>query len=246
MRVIIVILTLLFFTTKTLEARPIISGISTNQINIDTKFTGTQVLLFGAKGDYGDVIIVVRGPEQNYIVSKKDKFFGIWYNKQRMKIKNAYGYYSFFSTAGNPKVSNKVFSDFGIGRDALKFDISSDYEDDIKNIFQSEFISNLEYKNLYTINPHKIEFLDETLFKVMIDFPKNIPSGIYTAEIYLIDENHLAALQSIPIYVNQVGFSADIHNMAYKHPVLYGIMAVLIAVIAGWMANLFFSRFFGK
>ena len=246
MRIIIVALLLLFFGAGNLKARPIISGIATNQIDIDTKFTGTQILLFGAKDNYGDVVIVVRGPEQNYMISKKDKFFGIWYNKQRMKIKNAYGYYSFFSTAGNSKVNSKVFSDFGIGRSALKFDISGDYEDDVKNIFQAEFISNLEYKNLYSTNPHKIEFLDETLFKVMIDFPKNIPSGIYTAEIYLIDENNLEALQSIPIYVNQVGFSADIHNMAYEHPVLYGIMAVLIAVTAGWLANLFFSRFFGK
>lgn len=245
MKIIITTLMLLLVELSNLEARPIISGIATNQIDIDTKFTGTQVLLFGAKGDYGDIIIVVRGPEQNYIISKKDKFFGIWYNKQRMKIKNAYGYYSFFSTARNPKAS-KVFSDFGIGRDALKFDISGDYRDETKIIFQEEFISNLEYKNLYATNPHKIEFLDETLFKVMIDFPKNIPSGIYTAEIYLIDEDNLAALQSIPIYVNQVGFSADIHNMAYQHPVLYGIMAILIAVIAGWLANLFFSRFFGK
>ena len=245
MKIIIFLSALLIFISNS-QARPIISGISTNKIDIDTNFTGTEVLLFGAKGDYGDVFVVVRGPRQDYIISKKDQFFGVWYNKKRMEIKDAYSYYSFFSTVNNFKIKNEIFSDLEIGKNALRFDIAGDYNDSLKNIFQMEFISKLEEKNLYTTNPHKIEFLDETLFKVIIDFPKNIASGTYTAEIYLIDENHLTAFQSIPIYVNQVGFSSKIHNLAYDHPVLYGILAVFIAVASGWLANVIFARFFGR
>ena len=55
-------------------ANPIISGISSNEINIDTQFNGTKILLFGAKRDAGDIIIAVRGPKKDFIVTKKQKF----------------------------------------------------------------------------------------------------------------------------------------------------------------------------
>ena len=77
----ILILTILIIglaTTKSFCA-PLISGISTNEINIDTKFKGAQILLFGAKGDAGNIVITVRGPKKIFSLPEKKKLlvFGI-------------------------------------------------------------------------------------------------------------------------------------------------------------------------
>ena len=88
--------------------------------------------------------------------------------------------------------------------------------------------------------PDSIEFLDEALFKAMLKFPKNISRGVYVVDIYLVDEDKLIAFQSIPINVNQVGLSAEINQFAYQHSVLYGIAAVLMAIVAGFFANFIF------
>ncbi len=89
MRILVAILAVFFSISsiKSSLASPIVSGISTNEINIDTKFNGAKILLFGAKEDMGDIVIAIRGPKKNFLVTKKEKFLGIWYNGKRIKFK---------------------------------------------------------------------------------------------------------------------------------------------------------------
>ncbi|MDA0901875.1 MAG: TIGR02186 family protein [Proteobacteria bacterium] len=243
-KILIAIITLLIINISQAGARPIISGISTNEINIDTKFTGAQILLFGAKDDSGDIAIVIRGPKKNYLINKKGKILGIWHNEERVKFKSSYSYYAFFST--NKKINEKLLNNLEIGKENIDFNISGKIKHDQRDEFKVEFTKILEEKELYLTNSDRIEFLDESLFKVMLKFPKNISSGVYTVEIYLIDDGTLLDFQAIPIYVNQVGFSARMNNMAYQNSVLYAVLAILIAVVAGWFANFAFNRFVGK
>lgn len=241
--------TLIFFnlTTQNSEARPIISGISTNEINIDTKFNGAEILLFGAKGDAGDILIAVRGPKKNFLITKKEKFLGIWHNGKRLKFKNSYSYYSFFSNSGDKILENDIAKELELGGKNLEFQTSGNKESQKnKDEFELEFVSNLEQQKLYSINGNVIDFLDESLFKVILKFPKNIARGIYNVEIYLLDDNNLISFQTIPIYVNQVGFSARILDFAYQESFLYGLFSVLIALVVGWLANYLFARFVGK
>jgi uncharacterized protein (TIGR02186 family) len=229
------------------QASPIISGISTNEINIDTKFRGAKILLFGAKGDAGDIVIVVRGPKKNFLVTKKQKFLGIWYNGERVKFKDSYSFYSLFSTFNDQeKPSDQILAELELGKDNLQFRTTSDVKEKKKDEFKAQLIERLEDHRLYSDGANKIDFLDETLFKVMLDFPKNISRGAYTAEIYLINEGSLLSFQSIPIYVNQVGLSASILDFAYQEPFLYGLLAVAIALVIGWLASHIFIRFVGK
>jgi uncharacterized protein (TIGR02186 family) len=229
------------------KANPIISGISTNEINIDTKFQGTRILLFGAKEDAGSIVIAVRGPKKNFLVTRKQKLLGIWYNGERLKFRDSYGFYSFFSTFGDKELfdHNLLLSELELGENNLRFAASKKVKPETKKQFQLQLIDHLE-KNMFYTTSNKIDFLNETLFKVILNFPKNTPRGVYTVEIYLIDEGSLSSFQSIPIYVNQIGLSAKILDFAYKNSFLYGILAVAIALVFGWLANYLFVRFVGK
>ncbi len=241
-----IFLTLLFISiTSFAHATPIISGISTNEINIDTKFSGADILLFGAKGDMGNIVIVVRGPKKNFLITKKERFLGVWHNGERMKVKDLYSYYSLFSTFSDNMASADILSELELGKNNLSFNFSGDHDAAKKDEFQIQLIEKFEKSKLYSANS-KIDFLDETLFKVMLHFPKNISRGIYTVEIYLINEDNLESFQSIPIYVNQVGLSAKILDFAYQQSYLYGLITVILALVVGWLANYLFVRFIGK
>lgn len=235
----------LLFSTQSF-ASPVISGISTNEINIDHKFTGAQILLFGAKGDAGNIVITVRGPKKNFLVTHKQKLLGIWYNGERVKFKDSYSYYSLFSTFTEHESIDSELSEMELGNDNLQFTSSSEVSDKKKDEFQLQLINQLEKNQLYSAGAKKIDFLDETLFKVMLNFPKNISRGTYTVEIYLIADGSLISFQSIPIYVNQVGMSARIFDFANQESFLYGLIAVAIALVFGWLANYLFARFFSK
>jgi len=244
----IYLLFILIFYATTLQAQPIISNISTHEINIDAKFNGAKILLFGAKDESGNVVITVRGPKRNFLVTKKEKLFGVWYNGQRVEFKNAFSYYSIFSTFEDDRTTNYLLSQLEIGASNLKFETAEDSNIDKnkKTEFTLQLIDKLDKDELYSIGSNKIDFLDETLFKVNLNFPKNIARGVYTVEIYLIHEDNLESFQSIPIYVNQIGFGAKIFDYAHQQPLLYGLFSVIIALVIGWIANFLFTRFIGK
>ncbi|HLD76793.1 MAG TPA: TIGR02186 family protein [Rickettsiales bacterium] len=242
MKKVFLIFIILFLYNQNAFSRAIISGISNNEINIDTNFNGTKILLFGAKGDAGNIVIAVRGPKKNFIVTKKEKLLGVWYNGKRIKFSDSFSYYSLFSTFINNQTTNNLLSQLELGANNLKFAT----EDENNNEFKIQLINKLEKDELFSIGANKIDFLDETLFKVMLNFPKNISRGIYTVEIYLINEDSLISFQSIPIYVNQVGLSAQISDYAHQQSLLYGLIAVFVALIIGWLTNYLFVRFVGK
>jgi uncharacterized protein (TIGR02186 family) len=244
MRILFVTLLLSIFFNSTTFARPIISGISTNEINIDSNFTGQKILLFGAKGDVGDVVIVVRGPKKNYIVNKRAEVLGIWHNQKRVRFDDVYSYYSFFSTSQSIP-NDKLLKRLQIGKKNISLKASGKKQKQHDEInFSLQLIDKLAQNDLYSENSQEIDFLDETLFKVMLEFPKNISRGEYLVEIYLIDDGNLTAFQSIPIYVNQVGFSAKVNDMAHYNPLLYAIIAIILAVGAGFIANVIFNKLF--
>ncbi len=239
------ILLLVIFLIPNASANPIISAISTNQINIDTNFNGAEILLFGVKSERGEVVIVLRGPKKKYLVTKKEKLLGIWHNGKRMVFKDANSYYSIFSVSDDLDLKTTLLDDLELGPNNLKFE-TEEQDQKLQEAFKLQLITKLKKDRLYTVNQKNIEFFDDNLFEAILKFPKNISYGVYTAEIYLIKDNNLTAFQSIPIFVNQVGNEAKIRNFAYNDSFLYAIMAVLIAILAGFVANYIFSRFIHK
>jgi uncharacterized protein (TIGR02186 family) len=225
-----------------------VSGISSNEINISSNFTGQKILLFGAKSNAGKLIVAVRGPEKNFLVTKKGRTFGVWHNSKRIKFENASSYYFIFSTFDDNLVSDDLLKKLGIGSANLNYNIqSSDSFDKNEKInFKFELINNLKDKKLFSTNAGRIDFLDESLFKVELEFPKNVTQGVYNVDIYFVNDKMVESFQTIPIYVNQVGLSAKIYNSAYNNSFLYGVLAVIIALIIGWIANYLFARFIGK
>lgn len=228
------------------NAGPIISAISNNQINIDTNFRGAEILLFGVKAERGNILVVLRGPKRKYMITKKEKLLGIWHNGQRLVFDNVYSYYSIFSSADNLRLKNNLLNELEIGPANLELKAEENDDPRITETFKLELIDNLARDHLYSVGHKNIDFLNDNLFKIVLKFPKNIPYGVYTAEIYLIKDSNLVAFQSIPIFVNQVGNNAKILNFAYNYSFLYALIAILIAIVAGFIANYVFSRFVDK
>ena len=101
----------------------------------------------------------------------------------------------------------------------------------------------MENQNLYSASADSIVFLDDTLFSVAINFPANILEGIYNIEIYLVENDAVISFQSIPVYVNKVGFNSEIAEFAKNQRVLYGLASIFIAIVVGFFINYIFNRF---
>jgi len=223
-------------------ARPVIADLSLRKIEIDSGFTGADVLLFGARNDPGDIVVVVRGPETSYVIRKKERTFGVWVNKKEMLLRDVDGFYVIAASRPLEGIGNDYLLDslqIGTGAKALLKEVMLTTEE---SGFSQAFLRRQQNANLYLPSVQEISMMGDTLFRTVIRFPENIARGIYTAEIYLFSDGQLSGIQSTPIIVSKKGFDAVVYDFAYKYPLIYGIISVAIALFAGWVAGHIFRK----
>jgi len=224
-------------------AAPVVGDLSNYRIDIDSSFNGTRLFLFGARNDNGDVIAVIRGPRKDYIVRKKEEMAGIWVNRDRMRFFGVPDFYAVATSKSLPDIEQtNLFRQLGIGQDNLlspPFDpkTRANFKD-----FSDAFLRYQQSRRLYLPKPVSIDFMGETLFKTVIEFPDNIPPGEYTAEFYLVSDGEVVGMQSTPVKVVKSGIDAFLFMYAHDYPALYGITAVVIALAIGWFAGRVFEK----
>ena len=227
-------------------AKPLIADISDYRIEITSQFTGTHLLLFGARNSSGDVIIVIRGPQRDFIVRRKERVAGIWINRTQMQFD---GIPSFYAIAASRPLEDmrdtNLFDPLRLGIEHLKPAPTADTDTQLHATFWDALIAWHEAQSRYRTAVADVRFMGETLFKANIYFPDTTPRGTYTAEIYLFNDGRLVSMQSSPIEVYKTGFDAFVYDTAHDHPALYGLLAIVLAASAGWGASRLFARLSG-
>ena len=96
---------------------------------------------------------------------------------------------------------------------------------------------------LYKLEPGVVEFIDERLFRTTIDLPAHVPTGEYLVEgMLLVDGEVLSTRTSAALTIEKAGFSADISTFARTDEALYGIIAIALALVAGWLGSFAFRK----
>ncbi|MDX2073749.1 MAG: TIGR02186 family protein [Alphaproteobacteria bacterium] len=225
------------------HAAPLIADLSNYQITMDSSFNGTRLFVFGTRNDAGDVVVVIRGPTKNYVVRKKRQIGGIWVNAERIKLFRIPDFYAITSSKPFAEMPyHNMFRQLAIGQNNL---FKSPFEGKAQASYQEftdAFVNYQRQRQLYSSQPSTFTFMGETLFKTVIEFPDNIPPGMYNAEIYLLQDSTIIGTHVLPITVSKVGIDAFIYDFAHRQPFLYGLVAILFALFAGWFAGRLFEK----
>lgn len=224
-------------------AKPVIADISEYRIAITSDFTGKQLLLFGARNDPGDIVIVVRGPERDVLVRKKEQIFGVWVNTQQARFDHVPYYYAVGGTRPLEELApSSLYSHLNIGFDKLDMTPSKLMTKERLDEFREAYFDIQQQRGLFIAENEPLRFMGPTLFKTQISFPDTLPRGEYAVDIYLFEDGQLRGMQSLPIEVAKVGFDAFVYEMAHQHSLLYGLCAVFIALSVGWIVSVLFNK----
>lgn len=242
LRHVLVVFALLCAAVPAARAQ-LVADLSEHLIAITTGFVGTDVLLFGAIEGPGDVVVVVRGPSRTEIVRRKARIAGIWVNEREMALQNVPSFYAVASAKPLTEILSTVArTRHEIGFDYLHFTPSRAASPDQVEAFRRALIRNKESDDLYVEETGKVTFLGSRLFRTRIYFPSNVPTGTYTADVFMVRDGAVISAQSTPLVVSKVGFGAELFDFAHRRPALYGILAVVVALAAGWLAGVAFRR----
>jgi uncharacterized protein (TIGR02186 family) len=75
-----------------------------------------------------------------------------------------------------------------------------------------------------------------------VPVPAGVPRGQYNVEVYLFRNGEVLSAQSTPLFIDQTGLERRLFNFARNQPFGYGLAAVVMAVIMGWISSLLFRR----
>ncbi len=225
------------------RALELVADLSDHLIAITTGFTGADVLLFGAIDGEGDVVVVIQGPRMQKVVRRKGRVAGIWVNQADMVFDEVPGFYAVAATAPPEEiVRESVRIRHEIGPDAIRMVPPENAAPDVVAQFRAALIRSLQTRELFSREPLAIAFVGTRLFRVDVRFPATAPTGAYTVATYLIRDGEVAAAEINPLVVSKVGFEAAVFDFAHNKPFAYGLLAIVIAMVAGWIASVVFRK----
>ncbi|WP_430450225.1 TIGR02186 family protein [Rhodophyticola sp.] len=228
-------------------AEQVVAGLSRDEIAITTNFDGSEILIFGAvrreapipRSGPLEVIITVEGPDRPVTVRRKDRRFGIWINTDAAEVDEAPTFYAVSTTAPLRDVlsdTNDLRHRISIRR-AIRV-VGSGVSD--QPSFTRALIRIREENGLYQLNEGAVSLRDDTLFDTSVRLPANLVEGSYRTRIFLTRNREIIAEYDTVIAVRKVGLERLIYNLAHDRPLIYGILSLVIAIAAGWLASAVF------
>lgn len=225
------------------RAQALIADLSDHLVRITTGFTGSKVLLFGAIEGEGDIVVVVRGPMNRAVVRRKGRIAGVWVNRDRVNFDSVPAFYSV--AASRPLAEflpRAVAARHQIGTANLRLTAEAPGDADRARAYRDALVRNQVRIGLYSDVAGRVTFLGKRLFRTSVVFPANVPTGTYTVEVYLVREGEVVGAQTTPLEIRKAGLEAEIFNFAHNSQVLYGLIAIVLALVAGWAAGEIFRR----
>lgn len=225
------------------RAQALVADLTSHLIAITTGFSGAEVTLFGAAEGDGDVIVVVRGPDVRAIVREKRATMGVWLNRDRMIFDDVPGFYAMASTRTVEEIAPSDLRDrHKIGVETLTLKSAQQATPERVAEFREALIRTKQTIGLYPQTVGAVTFVGARLFRTTISFPATVPTGAYQVSVFLVRDGRLVGAQTTPLLISKLGVSAEVVDFARKNPLWYGLVAVAVAVLAGWASSLPFRR----
>jgi len=226
------------------RADALVADLSKHLVAITTGFAGTDVLLFGAIDGPGDVVVVVRGPDRPAVLHRKSRIAGIWINTAKMTFDSVPSFYAIAASRPLEDIAeDAVLARNQMGVHRLAIDLPpAKASPGVAQAWKDALIRRNQAHGLYAVGVASLTFLGERLFRTDVFFPANVPTGTYQAQVYLLRDGEVASAQTTPLIVGKIGVEAEIFDFAHNQSALYGVIAILLALLAGWLAHIAFRK----
>lgn len=89
----------------------------------------------------------------------------------------------------------------------------------------------------YSVSEAGVAFEEATLFRTEFTLPANLTEGIYRSRIFLTRNGEVVDVLVKDIGVRKVGLERWLFRLSQRQPLIYGLLSVAMAVLAGWGAS---------
>ena len=216
-------------------------ALAQSTIKISTFYNGTTLKLSGSVPADAEAVIQVDGAKHTVPLKVKGKVAGVlWMNKTDVELENTPSVYMLYT----PK-NFTISPSFDAGYDALEKDITIIPETADKHFVFGEFIKLMEKSAVYGINNGAVTYGSinngHKPFTATITIPPKMNAGDYTITAFAVKNSTMLASTAQKLTIEFAGLPKAIASLAFGMPLLFGIMAVFIAVATGLIIGVLFK-----
>jgi uncharacterized protein (TIGR02186 family) len=236
------------------HAETIQIGLSTDHVTITAGFSGADLTIFGSidgldpliarQGRY-DVIVVLEGPARQVLVRQKERVLGVWINLDYYKFLNIPISYSIATTRPFQDITDpQSYKRLALGAANVYFQPSGEDHRSKATItrFTAALRELMQTNGLYTHRVGGVQFLSASLFRATLPLPADVPVGTHKARAFLFKSGAFVRETSAQLAIQKSGFEQRVFDIANEYSLAYGIFAVALAMVTGWLGRIVFRK----
>lgn len=225
------------------SADSIVLALSETEVNVTADFDGSDITIFGvierdahtvARGGTRGIAIMVLGPREDVLVQRRVRRLGIWGTGQTRTFRNVPAYVALKYTDGLPRETAESLLGKSI-RPTGGAPVSPEP-------FRDALIVGRMEAGLYDVQPGAVTMLTDKFFRTRIRLPGTISDGDYSVSATLFSNGLPLDSEATDFTVRKVGLEQQIFDLSQNRPLLYGLMAVAVALFTGYVGGVVFKR----
>ena len=206
-------------------------------VTIGTTYNGANVEITGTVPKDCSAVIRVMGEHKSTHLKKKGKVLGfLWMNVASVELDDIP---SLFLVGTDSKIyegGGEKWKKLNLGFNSVKGTAD-------EKIF-NEFLKLVEHEEHYMIEDGVVKYQDDNglrKYTAELRMPSSLQRGAYTVEVVAVRDGKVVGKKSSIIRAEFAGFPKLLASIAFGHEIIYGISAVIIAILAGLFMSLIFS-----
>jgi hypothetical protein len=212
-------------------------------LDIGTFYSGGQVTISGEVPQGQDVVVEIAGPAANGQFDLKGRVGPFWMTNGRAEMDGAPAMYALLLPGGRDW--QRKASSLGLGLERLRNKIAIQSATVPPDELFNMFLELKKSEGLYVVEDNAVVYAAANnglrRFTAVCHFPRSTVAGNYTIKATEIINGAKGMELSRSFTVDEVGFSRLVYDLATNQRLVYGILAVVIALFAGAVMGLLFK-----
>lgn len=218
--------------------------ISPETIEVGTFFSGDKLTISGEIPAEDDIIIEVSGHDSKNEFDLQGRVGPFWMTTGQIHIDHVPELYILLLPRGKDWESR--IKPLGLGMDQLKSRMTTTSSNKIPADIFTMFIKLKEmhslYDEIFQATTYSASSNGKKQFTAVCNLPSSIKAGDYTIKATTITQNKVDASVIRKFTVGEVGFIKLVDHLASDRRILYGVSAVVIALLAGLIMGVVFKQ----
>jgi len=233
--------------TNEFAAAGVEMAVTPSLVDITMSYSGKDLAVEATVPAGMDVAVKCEGPRRQLELSRKGKAQGLlWMNVGDLTFDSVPDLYMLRTSAPLATISShEAQKEFLLGYDALREAVCSGEASPEASRYFTDLVKFKERDGLFSVSESAVTLTPGSDGTQRVTAELRLPSRAsptnYRVELYGLEDGEATLLAAKPVRLNKVGAVRTISSLAQNRGLLYGVVAVFIALCAGLAAGFIFK-----